>query len=89
MDQSPMLNSRKRPSAAICISANMFSSAASQWISLNRLARVINLPRWGDPGCDRNATTANFVLCFRSIRPRFDSSRQCKRLFYEIKFSVN
>src|SRR5882672_1392642 len=64
MDQSPMLNSRKRPSAVICISANMICSAASQWIGLNGLAYLINLPRWGDPGCDPNATTANFVLSF-------------------------
>src|SRR5258707_15349231 len=30
----------------------------------NELACLINLPRWRDPGCDPNATTANFVLSF-------------------------
>ncbi len=49
--------------------------------------RLINLPRWGDPGCDPNATTANFVLSFSvdSSGLRFGPGN-ANRLFDEIKF---
>ena len=57
IDQSPVLNSRKRPSAEICKLGNM---ACSKCVATG-FARMVNLARFFAPGCDPGATVANIV----------------------------